>query len=135
MFYNILLPQNDLNLSINLLRNRPNSFVPQRIDTLPADVRADVKNFAAEKNRERSEGKKIRVAVPDEATAGSYTSGSDVNGGDLVSAAILAKVLEERDKERRRDRKFCIDVGTQTHGWHFPAGKSTYRVVSSSSTG
>lgn len=135
MFYNILLPQNDLNLSINLLRNRPNSFVPQRIDTLPADVRADVKNFAAEKNRERSEGKKIRVAVPDEATAGSYTSGSDVNGGDLVSAAILAKVLEERDKERRRDRKFCIDVGTQTHGWHFPAGKSTNRVVSSSSTG
>ena len=37
-----------------------------------------------------------------------------------VSAAILAKVLEERDKERQRDNKFCIDVGTQTHsGWHF----------------
>ena len=58
----------------------------------------------------------------------------------MVSAAILAKVLEERDKERRRDRKFCIDVGTQTHGWHFPAGKSAAATSnqqqgSSSSTG
>jgi len=58
---------------------------------------------------------------------------------NVVSAAILAKVLEERDKERQRDRKFCIDVGTQTHGWHFPVGKSSGKSgannFSSSSTG
>ena len=128
--------QNDLNLSINLLRNRPNCFVAQRIDSLPADVRASVRSLAAEKNRERSEGKKIRVAIPDEVSSSAgFLTGSDAEGGDLVSAAILAKVLEERDKERRRDRKFCIDVGTQTHGWHFPAGKSANQVVSSPSTG
>jgi hypothetical protein len=132
--------QNDLNLSINLLRNRPNCFVSQRIDSLPSDVRASVKSYAAEKNRERSEGKKIRVAIPDDVSGsgGSYSAGSDADGGDLVSAAILAKVLEERDKERRRDQKFCIDIGTQTHGWHFPAGKSAgsgNQVASSSSTG
>ena len=37
-----------------------------------------------------------------------------------VSAAILARVLEEREKERKTEQKFCIDIGTQTHGWHFP---------------
>ena len=37
-----------------------------------------------------------------------------------VSAAILARVLEEREKERKKEQKFCIDIGTQTHGWHFP---------------
>ena len=52
--------QSDLNLSINLLRNRPNCFVSQRVDSLPPDVRAGVKSYAAEKSRERSEGKKIR---------------------------------------------------------------------------
>ena len=53
----------------------------------------------------------------------------------MVSAAILAKVLEERDKERRRDGKFCIDVGTQTHGWHFPAGKSAASATSNQQPG
>ena len=31
---------------------------------------------------------------------------------------IRKKYDEERDKERRAEAKFCIDVGTQTHGWH-----------------
>ena len=42
---------------------------------------------------------------------------SETIASDRVSAAILAKVLEERDKERRAEAKFCIDVGTQTHGY------------------
>ena len=36
-----------------------------------------------------------------------------------MSAAILAKILEEREKERKKQQRFCIDIGTQTHGWHF----------------
>lgn len=45
---------------------------------------------------------------------------SNVGDNEKVSAAILAKVLEERAKERKKEHKFCIDIGTQTHGWHFP---------------
>ena len=55
-------------------------------------------------------GHRITIALP---------SGSPA-GDEAVSAAILARVLEERQKERRKEQKFCIDIGTQTHGWHFP---------------
>ncbi len=53
------------------------------------DVRACVKSYAAEKSRERSEGKKIRVAIPDDvpvSVGGSYSASSDPDGGggDLV---------------------------------------------------
>ena len=46
-----------------------------------------------------------------------------------VSAAILAKVLEEREKERKKEQKFCIDIGTQTHGWHFPDARELLQQV------
>ena len=118
--------QSDLNLSINLLRNKPNSFVSPKIDGLPSDVKSRVKNYIDGdhvKPRKHDhihhpkEGKKIRVAIPDDLPL--LSEDSDVTEGtDRVSAAILAKVLEERDKERRAEAKFCIDVGTQTHGWH-----------------
>ena len=49
---------------------------------------------------------------------------SNIGDNEKVSAAILAKVLEERGKERSARYKFCIDVGTQTHGWHFPKQQS-----------
>ncbi|CAB4070414.1 unnamed protein product [Lepeophtheirus salmonis] len=93
----------DLHLSITLLQNRPSSYVAQKVDNLPSEVRARLK-----RNRNGggsyTEGKRITVSV-------------DHREDDTVSAAILAKVLEERDKERRKSAKFCIDVGTQTHGW------------------
>ena len=57
-------------------------------------------------------GHRITIALP---------SGSPA-GDEAVSAAILARVLEEREKERRKEQKFCIDIGTQTHGWSFPDG-------------
>ena len=120
--------QSDLNLSINLLRNKPNSFVSPKIDGLPADVKSRVKNYIdgdhVKPRRDHfiqpKEGKKIRVAIPDNLPLLSDDSDVTEGGGntDRVSAAILAKVLEERDKERRAEAKFCIDVGTQTHGWH-----------------
>ena len=37
--------QSDLNLSINLLRNKPNSFVSPKIDSLPPEVRSRVKTY------------------------------------------------------------------------------------------
>ncbi|XP_040575006.1 brain-enriched guanylate kinase-associated protein [Lepeophtheirus salmonis] len=99
----------DLHLSITLLQNRPSSYVAQKVDNLPSEVRARLK-----RNRNGggsyTEGKRITVSV-------------DHREDDTVSAAILAKVLEERDKERRKSAKFCIDVGTQTHGWCFPDNK------------
>ncbi|QQP50164.1 uncharacterized protein FKW44_011075 [Caligus rogercresseyi] len=94
----------DLHLSITLLQNRPSSYVAQRVESLPLEVKARLKRTRGS----ASEGKKIIVAVDQD---------------DTVSAAILAKVLEERDKERRKSAKFCIDVGTQTHGWCFPDNK------------
>lgn len=117
--------QSDLNLSINLLRNKPNSFVSPKIDGLPSDVKSRVKNYIeGDHVKPRTshihpkEGKKIRVAIPDDLPLLSDDSDVTEGGPDRVSAAILAKVLEERDKERRAEAKFCIDVGTQTHGWH-----------------
>ena len=102
----------DLNLSINLLRTRPSSFVSPKIEDLPAEVKSRIMN----KGQKSEKSKKILVAVPD--------SGGD-SGSGCVSAAILAKVLEERDKERRAEAKFCIDVGTQTHGWNLNNNKAT----------
>merc|ERR1719391_429830 len=115
----------DLHLSINLLRNnRPSNFMPKRMDALPPEMRSKVRSCMAQEQQLNSakpgltaitegslckggSGRRITVAVDD-----------DYDGE--VSAAILAKVLEERDNERKRDNKFCIDVGTQTHsGWHF----------------
>ena len=111
--------QSDLNLSITLLQNRPSSYLAQRVDTLPSDMQARVRSYIADKHAERFakekvEGKRIRVPIMEDVDKDS------VGENEKVSAAILAKVLEERAKERRKERKFCIDVGTQTHGWHFP---------------
>merc|ERR1712059_25202 len=82
----------------------------QKVDSLPEDLQLRVRQYATEKPGEkrnfRNGGQKITISVP--------------NGGESVSAAILAKVLEERENERKKEQKFCIDIGTQTHGWQFP---------------
>ena len=122
--------QSDLNLSITLLRNKPNSYVSPKIETLPPEVRGRVKNYIEGKtdhhnkpnkiHQNKDGGKKIRVAIPDDIPLLGGVDDNNVDNieSDRVSAAILAKVLEERDKERRAEAKFCIDVGTQTQGWH-----------------
>lgn len=119
--------QADLNLSITLLRNKPSSFVTQRVDTLPVDVRNRLLVKEDNVKMKKSEGKKIRVDLPILV----QSAENDDDGNDRVSAAILAKVLEERDKERRAEHKFCIDVGTQTHGWHFPTNKNSSSISGS----
>ena len=134
--------QSDLQLSITLLRNRPTSFMSQRLDTLPPDIQQRVRTCLAENARDRQlqrlsrgppEGRKIRVAIPsDDNITSACTGASD---SDKISAAILAKVLEERDKERQGDRQLRIDVGTQTQGWnHFPGSDKIHAPTSSSSS-
>ena len=72
-----------------------------------------VKSCLAENARDRqlqrlsrgpSEGRKIRVAIPsDDVNTGILMPNGNYDS-DKISAAILAKVLEERDKERQGDR-------------------------------
>jgi len=105
--------KSDLQVALNLLQTKPSSFVPQRLDALPEDLQARVRQVGSEKEDRRGAlrngGHKITIAMP---------SGSQA-GDEAVSAAILAKILEEREKERKKQQRFCIDIGTQTHGWHF----------------
>ena len=116
--------QSDLQLAITLLQNKPGTYLPQRMGGLPLDVQGRVRSYVAERQQEQqqqqghssaSSARKITVPIMDDVEQ------AKVGEDQRVSAAILAKVLEERSKERRRDRKFCIDVGTQTHSWLFTA--------------
>ena len=136
--------QSDLQLSINLLRNRPTSFMSQRLDTLPPDIQQRVKSCLAENARDRQlqrlsrgppEGRKIRIAIPSDDNIAGTSMSNGTCDSDKISAAILAKVLEERDKERQGDKQLRIDVGTQTHGWnHFPGTDKIHAPASSSSS-
>ncbi|XP_022194291.2 uncharacterized protein LOC111052000 isoform X2 [Nilaparvata lugens] len=122
--------RNDVNLAIQLLQCKPSNFVPQRYDSLPSDMQQKVKNYVYSKNRRVSDGngnmqkpevKTIKVPIPTfPPTAMVYSvnrqiSDKDVNGEDksksqgsvdIVSAAIMAKVLEERERERQQ-QKHC----------------------------
>jgi len=108
--------KSDLQVALNILQMKPSSFISQKMDSLPEDLQCRVRQYASEKQEEkknfRNGGQKITIAVPN----GAFSSNSD----EAVSAAILAKVLEERENERKKEQKFCIDIGTQTHGWQFP---------------
>ena len=110
--------KSDLHVALNILQMKPSSFVSQRVDSLPEDLQLRVKQQqSGERPEERrgprtGGGQKITVAVPNGALA--------ANNEDAVSAAILARVLEERENERKKEEKFCIDIGTQTHRWQFP---------------
>lgn len=106
--------KSDLSVALNILQMKPNSFVSQKLESLPEDLQVRVKMHQADKNEDkrggRNGGHKITVAVPNGA----------LDSDDAVSAAILARVLEERENERKKEQKFCIDIGTQTHKWQFP---------------
>lgn len=108
--------KSDLHVALNILQMKPNSFVSQKMESLPEDLQSRVRHLNSDKHDDkksfRNGGQKITVAVPNGAFSG--------NDEDAVSAAILARVLEERENERKKEQKFCIDIGTQTHRWQFP---------------
>ncbi|VVC29767.1 Hypothetical protein CINCED_3A016407 [Cinara cedri] len=120
--------KNDLNIAIQLLQCKPSHFVSQKYDSLPSELQSKVQNYMFNKQRrlsdgngnlaQKSDGKTIKVPIPTfPPTAMVYslnndrdTKSRDVEDGSLmqpitnVSAAILAKVLEERVKERLTQR-------------------------------
>jgi len=105
--------KSDLQIALNLLQMKPDSFMHQKVDSLPEDLQVKVKQYSTQKHEDRRKeqncGQKITVSIP-----------SVGSGDQSVSAAILAKVLQERENERKSQQTFRIDIGTQTHGWQFP---------------
>uniref|UniRef100_A0A1B6D3C9 Brain-enriched guanylate kinase-associated protein n=1 Tax=Clastoptera arizonana TaxID=38151 RepID=A0A1B6D3C9_9HEMI len=128
--------RNDVNIIIQFLQCKPSNFVAQKYDTLPMDLQQKVRNYVkipSDNNRRLSlsdgngnihnkpEMKTIKVPIPTyPPTAMVYSinktpSDKDINQEeknnrnvpvDIVSAAIMAKVLEEREKERMQ-MKHC----------------------------
>ncbi|XP_025416499.1 uncharacterized protein LOC112687721 isoform X2 [Sipha flava] len=120
--------KNDLNTAIQLLQCKPSHFVSQKFNNLPTELQSKVRNYIFTKQRrlsdgngnvaQKSEGKTIKVPIPTfPPTAMVYSlsnekslkSSRDIEEGSTqsvnnVSASILAKVLEERVKERLTQR-------------------------------
>ncbi|KDR13302.1 Tight junction-associated protein 1 [Zootermopsis nevadensis] len=119
--------RNDVNLAIQLLQCKPANFVSHKFDMLPADLQQKVRTYVSSKRRpsdgnsgttavNKSEPKIIKVPIPTfPPTAMVYSinkvsadkdedchekSSSSKPPVDIVSAAIMAKVLEERERER-----------------------------------
>ncbi|CAK9830860.1 Brain-enriched guanylate kinase-associated protein [Anthophora retusa] len=135
--------RNDVNLAIQLLQCKPANFVGQKYDSLPSEVQAKVRTYVAQKKRSNDatppDVKSITVPIstfPPTAMVYNVTKPSDEKLSDddtdeskppvdVVSAAIMAKVLEDREKERvfgkHCDTCTChrsilmIDAETQTN--------------------
>ncbi|XP_032691702.1 uncharacterized protein LOC116854163 isoform X2 [Odontomachus brunneus] len=112
--------RNDVSLAIQLLQCKPSNFVGQKYDSLPSEVQAKVRTYVAQKRCStadvaQADVKSITVPIstfPPTAMVYNITKPtvekhSDDDDGDeckppvdIVSAAIMAKVLEDREKER-----------------------------------
>ncbi|OXU28620.1 hypothetical protein TSAR_010925 [Trichomalopsis sarcophagae] len=110
--------RNDVNLAIQLLQCKPSNFVGQKYESLPPEVQAKVRTYVAQKTRisEMSSTEVRSITVPISTfppTAMVYNVAKPVIDKqddhsddeskppvDMVSAAIMAKVLEDREKER-----------------------------------
>ncbi|XP_050460556.1 uncharacterized protein LOC126856251 isoform X2 [Cataglyphis hispanica] len=111
--------RNDVNLAIQLLQCKPSNFVGQKYDSLPSEVQAKVRTYVAQKRCStqdvtQPDVKSITVPIstfPPTAMVYNITKPtvekhSDDDSDemkppmDVVSATIMAKVLEDREKER-----------------------------------
>ncbi|XP_068974491.1 GRIP and coiled-coil domain-containing protein [Bombus flavifrons] len=110
--------RNDVNLAIQLLQCKPSNFVGQKYDSLPSEVQAKVRTYIAQKKHSNdtapADMKSITVPIstfPPTAMVYNVTKPVVENNSDddtdeskppvdVVSAAIMAKVLEDREKER-----------------------------------
>ncbi|XP_025987403.1 uncharacterized protein LOC105197735 isoform X2 [Solenopsis invicta] len=136
--------RNDVSLAIQLLQCKPSNFVGQKYDSLPSEVQAKVRTYVAQKrcstqDTTQPDVKSITVPISTfPPTAMVYNiskptvekhSDDDSDDSkppmDIVSAAIMAKVLEDREKERifakHCDTCTChrsiltVDTETQTY--------------------
>ncbi|XP_018396368.1 PREDICTED: uncharacterized protein LOC108774705 [Cyphomyrmex costatus] len=111
--------RNDVSLAIQLLQCKPSNFVGQKYDSLPSEVQAKVRTYVTQKrcstqDTTQPDIKSITVPIstfPPTAMVYNITkptvekhSDDDSDDSkppmDIVSAAIMAKVLEDREKER-----------------------------------
>ncbi|GFW98522.1 tight junction-associated protein 1 [Trichonephila clavipes] len=120
--------RNDCNIAIQLLQCKPSNFVSQKLSSFPSDLQDKVKLHFNHRNqrdlhnsRSSPELRTIRVPIPTfpptamvysvnnvpQALENNTSSASSDNIPDYVSAAILAKVLEERTKERLDKQEQC----------------------------
>ncbi|XP_071518253.1 uncharacterized protein [Panulirus ornatus] len=103
--------KNDLNLAIQLLQCNPSRYAAHKLDSLPLDVQKKAKSRLAREPRDnpKPEMKVIKVPIPTfPPTAMVYSVNKYAEQNekeepvDAVSAAIMAAVLEERQRERAR---------------------------------
>ncbi|XP_056636788.1 uncharacterized protein LOC130445254 isoform X1 [Diorhabda sublineata] len=110
--------KNDVSLAIQFLQCKQSNFVAHKYDTLPAEIQSQVSNYMTTKKKPEPprvvpEVKSIKVPIPTfPPTAMVYSVPKSPNlerknepdlestTVDIVSAAIMAKVLEERQRER-----------------------------------
>ncbi|CAL4075295.1 unnamed protein product, partial [Meganyctiphanes norvegica] len=101
--------KNDLNLAIQLLQCNPSKYSTHKLDSLPSDLQKKAKTHLSKEGREphKPEMKVIKVPIPSfppTAMVYSVNKYTDQNKSsepvDAVSAAIMAAVLEERQRER-----------------------------------
>lgn len=120
--------RNDCNVAVQLLQCKPSSFMAHKLNSLPHDLQEKVKKHLTPRTKrdmpspQSTEIRTIRVPIPTLPSTAMVYSVSDVattvnsqedniNGSDsvtpdYVSAAIMAKVLEERAKERTSRRQY-----------------------------
>ncbi|KAK9511044.1 hypothetical protein O3M35_005693 [Rhynocoris fuscipes] len=121
--------RNDVNLAIQLLQCKPSNFVSQKYDSLPSEMQQKVRNYISSKRRQsdgngnvqpKAEMKTIKVPIPtypptamvysvnkgnlDKEVNNAEDKGNQQGPVDIVSAAIMAKILEEREKERSQTK-------------------------------
>jgi len=139
------LYRNDCNIAIQLLQCKPSNFVAHRLETFPMELQQKAKAHLNTRKGETANGngqanhsteaRIIRVPIPtfpptamvysvsngDSATAPVSTNGHNnasnvAPTNDIVSAAIMAKVLEERAKERDASGSCCASsIGRGVH--------------------
>ncbi|KAG8192918.1 hypothetical protein JTE90_025626 [Oedothorax gibbosus] len=153
--------RNDCNIAVRLLQCKPSSFVAHKFNSLPADFQAKVKRHLSRPPKDMRASsssllldqcppdvRTIKVSVPTQPSAAMVYSvnktssqnnpnsqsapNSEETTPDHVSAAIIAKVLEERSIERKavaslKKQRFAEDhreldlrnVGIQTDSQRF----------------
>lgn len=129
--------RNDCNIAVQLLQCKPSNFVAHKLSSLPIDLQEKVKMHMNQTNdTKKSNGpeyRTIRVPIPTfpptamvysvnavhaakTDTEESMSQNSNNISSDYVSAAIMAKVLEERTRERNAKKlNRCEDCMCSKH--------------------
>ncbi|XP_063592769.1 tight junction-associated protein 1-like isoform X1 [Penaeus indicus] len=128
--------KNDLNLAIQLLQCNPSKYAAHKLDSLPSDLQKKAKSRLAKEPRDtpKPEMKVIKVPIPTfPPTAMVYSVNKYAEENekeqevDSVSAAIMAAVLEERQRERaRRHCSSCTCGSLKTDTGENILGDSTH---------